>query len=1337
MATDSSYINRTLEAFRRNNTFDNAALPLKKINHLQKIIDHSHHRYQQRARSIPLLQFPEDLPITAGKNEIIRLIKDNQVVIITGETGSGKTTQIPKMCLAAGQGLRGMIGLTQPRRIAAITIAQRIAAELSEPLGKSIAYKIRFEEKTAAEPLIKVMTDGILLAETQNDSLLLAYDTIIIDEAHERSLNIDFLLGFLRPLLNQRKDLKLIVTSATIDTAKFSQAFHDAPVIEVSGRMFPVEVRYRPVDPIKEENGEASYIDEAIACVERLQEERRYDDILIFMPTEQDIREICERLAKRCSGLILPLYARLSGNQQRLVFEKADQQKIIVATNIAETSLTIPGIKYVIDSGLSRILEYNPRSQTTGLPVKPISRSSAEQRKGRCGRVQNGICIRLYAPDDYAERPLYTAPEIMRSNLAGVILRMLSLNLGAVHTFPFIDRPQPKSIRDGLEILRDLGALQKSDSAEDSESYRLTEIGRSMAQFPLDPRISRILIEAQKEGCVNEVAIIAAALSIQDPRERPYDKKDQAAAAHARFQHVESDFLSYLNIWNHYHDTLERLQTQNKLRKFCHEHFLSYKRMIEWQDIHNQIMGIIAGGKKTSPVKKRVKIEIDQELSDRLHKCILSGYLSHIAQKKEKNFYHAAKSRDVMIFPGSGLFNHGGSWIVAAEITQTSRLFARNVANIKSEWLEELGLDHCRYTYAAAHWEKSRGQVVADEKVSLFGLTIIEKRTVSYDRIDPHEAWQIFIREALITGEVSRKIPFLEHNLSLWQKAQTMEDKLRKRGLVADEETMARLYEQRLPVLSDIRSLLKLIKDKGSDEFLRFREEDLITDEPDMEELARYPDKIKIGDASFPCNYRFHPGKSDDGVTMKIPLGLISKAAEENVERFLPDLLQEKIVYLLKSLPKAMRQKLPAATQVADLFLGQETDVKKSLPRNLSLFVQNKFHLTIPQDAWNAEKLPPHLNMRFSVIDEKGEEVTTSRDLNFLRTELSDKVNINALNKIRHEWEKENITSWDFGTLPEKIPLTNQHGLIGYACQALQVIDDAIELRLFSDQKESEASHLRGVAALYSIHFADKLKQLKKNITFSGKEKTIAANIGNPKLLEQSIMNRVRKDLFYRAWRSKEEFLHHADSVNSRILQSGQKVLDSILPVLKAFHDTQELLHKLKAKSRTNNPLLNFLQETQAELHCLIPPDFPELYSFERIKELPRYLRSHALRMERGSLNLTSARKKMDEVLIYSQKLQQIVIDAKPSVIPAQKLSNDSSLSLRGGEGHRGNLVSYTYLRDCFAHCIHSQRQIKAEELFWMIEEYKVSLFAQELKTPYPVSPKKLDQLIKEIKETI
>lgn len=1335
MIADYYRIVRELKSIEDNNLKDERSA-FRKLNHLKRILDLSASRWRNRKQNSPAIKFSQKLPIIAKKREIIESVQNNQVTIITGETGSGKTTQIPKMCLAAGCGLRGMIGLTQPRRIAAISIAQRIASELGEECGQSVAYKIRFEEKSSAEPLIKVMTDGILLAETIKDRELLAYDTIIVDEAHERSLNIDFILGYLRTLLIKRKDLKIIITSATIDTEKFSEAFDNAPVIKVSGRMFPVDVRYRPVDPVKEEKGETTYIDEAVTCVETLQRERRYEDILIFMPTEQDIRETCGLLAKRCSGLVLPLYARLSGSQQRLIFAEADQQKIIVATNIAETSLTIPGIKYVIDAGLARILEYNPRSQTTGLPIKPISMSSAEQRKGRCGRVQNGICIRLYSQEEFSRKPLYTPPEIMRSNLAGVILRMLELNLGAVTSFPFIDKPHPKSIRDGLDILRDLGALTKDDSTEKTNLYKLTDTGRKMAEFPLDPRASRMMIEAQKENCVNEIAVIASALSIQDPRERPYEKADEASKAHAQFAHPESDFLTYLNIWNRYHGSMESLTSQSKQRKFCRDHFLSYKRMIEWRDIYHQILDIIDGKRKTSKTRKHQKIEINQDIADRIHRCILSGYLSNIARKKEKNFYIAAKSREVMIFPGSGLFNRAGQWIVAGEISLTSRVFARNVANINSEWLEKLGGDNCRYTYAAAHWEKSRGQVVALEKVTLFGLTIVESRPVAYEKINPEEAKSIFIREALVTGEVPRRIPFIEHNLSLYEHVKTMEEKLRRRGIVADEETIANLYEQRLPVLSDIRSLQILVKEKGSDDFLRFREEDLIVHEPDEEEISQYPDQIKIGDAAFSCRYNFEPGKNDDGVTVKVPLGFISKAATENIDRHLPSLLRKKTVHLLKLLPKSIRLKLPSPTQVAQSFMEEKSCRDKSLPQALSRLLLDKYKIKVSKDDWATQKLPDYLNIRYSVIDEKGKAIKESRDINQLQKELADTVNTSAMDKIRGDWEKEEITGWDFGDLPQQIPLKGTHGLIGYAYPALQLMDDSIHLRLFSDQKESAAHHLRGVAALYEIHFADKLKQLKKNVTLNAATKTIAVNIGNSKHLEQSIINRIKKDLFFKPWRKHEEFIAHADYLNAQILPYGQQVIMAIEPVLKAFDDTYTVIGNLMKKNKGNHPVLNFLKEIRTELQNLVPIDFPELYAFERMKALPRYCRALALRAERGSFNLAPAQKKMQEVAIYTGRLKQMLSDTNtslPSLDAGDRGMSDNDRS--NPQVQPSGLKEINRFKEDISVDCPEEKKTMLEEFFWMIEEYKVSLFAQELKTPYPVSPKKLKQLIEEIEK--
>ncbi|RPI77401.1 MAG: ATP-dependent RNA helicase HrpA, partial [Desulfobacteraceae bacterium] len=776
---------------------------------------------QNRSQDRPRLIFPEQLPITAKQSEIIQAIRENQVVIISGETGCGKSTQIPKMCLAADRGLDGKIGCTQPRRIAAITISQRIAEELGQELGQSVGYKIRFRDKTNPQAYIKIMTDGMLLAETQADPKLYEYDTLIIDEAHERSLNVDFLLGIIKTLLKSRPELKLIITSATLDTEKFSEAFAKAPVIKVGGRLFPVEVEYWPLDPEKEEAGELTYIDLAVKAVERLQNRPDRGDILIFMPTEQDILETCERLEGRQypGTFILPLYARLPASQQGRVYQ-VKGRKIVVATNVAETSLTIPGIKYVIDTGLARISQYLPRTRTTSLPISPISQSSANQRKGRCGRVQNGVCIRLYAEEDYLARPLFTMPEILRSNLAEVILRMIFLGLGAVAKFPFIDPPSPKSVKDGYDLLLELGAI-----AWTGQEHILTDQGRAMARMPLDPRISRMMLAAQKEGCVPETAVIAAALSIQDPRERPLEKAAQADQVHAPFRDPQSDFITLLNVWNHYHHTWLRLKTQNKMRRFCKDYFLSFNRMREWIYIHEQIMHILkeqhldAGQRKTR--------EITPALYAGVHRSILSGFLNNIALKKEKNLFQATKGREVTIFPGSGLFNKNADWIVAAEMVQTSRLFARTVAKIESVWLEELGAGLCKSSYTAPHWEKKRGEVRALEQVTLFGLVIVAGRSVSYGRIDPVESQRIFVQAALVEGQVNETLPFLKYNQELLAQVEKMEEKVRRRHLRADDATLAEFYRQRLAGILDLRSLKKLIKDRGVDEFLRMQEQDL------------------------------------------------------------------------------------------------------------------------------------------------------------------------------------------------------------------------------------------------------------------------------------------------------------------------------------------------------------------------------------------------------------------------------------------------------------------------------------------------------------------------------
>ncbi|MBW2739344.1 MAG: ATP-dependent RNA helicase HrpA, partial [Deltaproteobacteria bacterium] len=1013
-----------------------------------------------RKQNLPRLTYNPDLPIIDKKNEIIDLISKNQVLIISGETGSGKTTQIPKFCIAAGRGINGKIGCTQPRRIAATTVARRIAEEMGEELGKSVGYKIRFKDETGEDAFIKIMTDGILLAETRNDKYLNEYDTIIVDEAHERSLNIDFIIGILKTLLKKRKDLKVIITSATIDTEKFSKAFDNAPVIEVSGRMYPVDVQYFTMEQEAEGSDERTHVEMAALAVDKLQKKSPYGDIIVFMPTEQDIRETCEILQGRNykSVIVLPLYARLSSSEQSKVFSRLSGRKIIVATNIAETSITIPGIKYVIDTGLARISRYTPRSRTTSLPVVPISRSSADQRKGRCGRVENGICIRLYSEQDFLSRSLFTPPEILRANLAEVILRMIALKLGDIEDFPFIDRPAARSIRDGFDLLSELGAIKpvkKARKAKEGTAFFLTEKGGLMAKMPVDPRLSRMLIEANYEGCLNEIIVIASALSIQDPRERPVEKAQEADQAHALFRDPSSDFITLLNIWKRYHDVWQKEKSTNKMKKFCKKHYLSFKRIREWRDIHAQIFAILqesgfngqGSGSRDRGLGARVQGSVamgqgsgkannsEQEFYSKqyeaIHKCILSGFLSNIALKKEKNIFQAAKGKEVMIFPGSGLFNKAKAWIVAAEMVETSRLFARTAANIDSRWLEVLGKNQCKYIYLKPHWERNRGEVVAYEQVSLYGLIIVPERPVSYGRINPEQASEIFIRSALVEGDIREPLSFMEHNRKLIDEISSMENRLRKRDILISDEDIFDFYQKRLEGIYDIRTLKQHLKKRGTDGFLRMKKDDLLRYFPDEEELSLFPDKITLGTHQFKCNYSFEPGNQDDGVTIKVPSALAATVPAESIDWLVPGLYRDKITALIKGLRKDYRKQLVPVTNTVDIIAKEMPEESTSLIAALSKFIFRRFGVDIPASAWSEAQVPDHLKMRISITGPKDEVVCTGRDKSILSRSISSRAEQDKgdeFESAKKEREIINIKKWDFGDLPDTVTITGKHG---------------------------------------------------------------------------------------------------------------------------------------------------------------------------------------------------------------------------------------------------------------------------------------------------------------------
>jgi len=1290
----------------------------------------------RRKQNLPKLTYNPDLPIIDKKNEIIDLISKNQVLIISGETGSGKTTQIPKFCIAAGRGIDGKIGCTQPRRIAATTVARRIAEELGEELGKSVGYKIRFKDKTGEDAFIKIMTDGILLAETRNDKYLNEYDTIIVDEAHERSLNIDFILGILKTLLKKRKDLKVIITSATIDTEKFSKAFDNAPVIEVSGRMYPVDVQYFGMEQETEGSDERTHVEMAAFAVDKLQKKSPYGDIIVFMPTEQDIRETCEILEGRNykSAIILPLYARLSSSEQSKVFSRLAGRKIIVATNIAETSITIPGIKYVIDTGLARISRYTPRSRTTSLPVVPISRSSADQRKGRCGRVENGICIRLYPEQDFLSRTLFTPPEILRANLAEVILRMIALKLGNIEDFSFIDRPAARSIRDGFDLLLELGAIKpvkrakksKAEKSKEGDVFLLAEKGRLMAQMPVDPRLSRMLIKADQEGCLNEVVVIASALSIQDPRERPVEKTQEADQMHALFRDPLSDFITLLNIWKKYHDVRQKEKSTNRMKKFCKKHYLSFKRIREWRDIHAQISAVLQGSRardqgsgvggqgfgirgrgsgnkgQASGKANNSEQEFYSKQYEAIHKSILSGFLSNIAVKKEKNIFQAAKGKDVMIFPGSGLFNKAKTWIVAAEMVETSRLFARTVANIDSRWLEALGKNQCKYAYLKPHWERRRGEVVACEQVSLYGLIIVPERPISYGRINPGEASEIFIRSALVEGDIREPLPFMEHNRRLIDEISSMENRLRKRDILISDEDIFAFYHKKLEGIYDIRSLKQYLKKRGTDGFLRMKKDDLLRYFPDEEELSLFPDKITLGTHRFHCNYSFEPGSLDDGVTIKVPSALAATVSAESVEWLVPGLYSEKIAALIRSLPKDYRKQLVPVANTVDIIVNEMPEESTSLIAALSKFILRRFRVDIPPLIWSEAQLPDHLKMRISITGPKGEVISSGRDKTILSRNISgmaDEDKIDEFECAKKEREIINITKWDFGDLPDTITLTGKHSTKWVVYPGLELENKSIKLRLFRKRDKAIRSHEKGVAALFSIYFSKNLKFLKKSLILPKDKKKIANYFGGARIFEQRLYDSTINKLFSRNIRAEDEFYSYAGSIEPNILKKGQELINKILPVLEVYHETRLAICNLENAGKPGNNTAQFFNGLRNELSRLVPERFMDLYNNERLTHIARYIKAIGIRAQRASVNFEKDELKAKKLKIYINGLNEML----------KKLSSFVS----------------------------EEKKQAIEEYFWLIEEYKVSIFAQELKTAFPVSEKKLDKKLKEIERMV
>ncbi|MEN8199285.1 MAG: ATP-dependent RNA helicase HrpA, partial [Thermodesulfobacteriota bacterium] len=1013
------------------------------------------------------LNYPPELPIVSYRDTFLELLQEHQVIVVSGETGSGKTTQLPKFCLESFPDSERVIGCTQPRRVAATSVSARVATELG---GRKdlVGYKIRFHDKTSKSTRIKFMTDGVLLAETRQDPLLKRYGVIIIDEAHERSLNIDFLLGYLKRILPRRPDLKLIITSATIDTKIFADHFDGAPILSVEGRSYPVELRYREGEST--EDDDTSHVEQCVESVLELHRLEPPEDTLIFLPTEKDIRECCTLLEKKTKEcLVLPMFGRLQAADQKRIFQTASKTKIVVATNVAETSITVPGIRYVIDSGLARISQYNVRARTTSLPITRISRASADQRKGRCGRVGPGICIRLYSEEDYLAREQYTLPEIRRSNLADVILQMTSMQLGSPVDFPFVEPPHPSAIRDGYNLLKELGAL-----TDDNE---LSTIGRLMARLPIDPPISRILIAARENNCVREIKIIAPALAIQDPRVRPAEREKEADAAHQKFAHEQSDFLSLLNIWELFHKTREKGLSWGRLKKFCKSNYLSFQRMREWIDLHDQLSRLLEREKGFSDNGEAASYAA-------VHKSLCLGFLRNIGMKKEgeKKLYQGAGGKEFMVFPGSHQFHKSGKWIIGASFLETNRLYALTVANIDEKWLIESADHLCRRSWSNPRFLKKSGQVVADEKITLFGLVLAADRLVNFGRTSPknrEEARQIFIQQGLIENQLQGDYPFLRKNSGLLQKWQETEERLRKRDLLVDDTSLYLFYDRRLPAgVYDRFTLNRFLKKKKEYTQLLMQEEDVLNRSPEERELQDFPRQLTIGSRRLRLQYNLSPGEEDDGVTVRIPLDDVASFSQGHFEWLVPGLLREKVTFLLKGLPKRIRKHLIPLNNTVDMLLDDCVQQRSSLYQALESSILKMFRLQVKRSDW-PDQLPTHLRMRYLLYDANGREAATGRDLHRLTATLATLPRQKAApgkktaQKLAR-WQDKLYSDWDFEGLERCIPIyTKGREVAGYLYPALQVARDRGGVTLSFESEREQASELnrRGVLFLYQLHF--------------------------------------------------------------------------------------------------------------------------------------------------------------------------------------------------------------------------------------------------------------------------
>ncbi len=1243
--------------------------------------------------SLPLtIRYPEELPIAAHREEIFRLLEANQVVVLAGETGSGKTTQIPKMCLDAGFAERGKIACTQPRRVAALSISRRIAEELGVVWGEEVGAKIRFTDRTRRDTLVKVMTDGMLLTEIQSDPDLRAYSVIIVDEAHERSLNIDFLLGYLKLLLKRRRDLKVIITSATIDTKAFSAAFGNAPILEVSGRVYPVETRYVPVDELLEESGEMTYIDAVGRSIRMILDWNIPGDILVFLPGEKDIREVRDILeGKGFSRLeVLPLFGRLTASEQERIFRSSRQRKVILATNIAETSITIPGIRFVVDSGLARISRYSAHTHTRRLPIEKISRSSANQRKGRAGRMSDGVCLRLYSEEDFRARDAYSTPEILRCNLADVILRMIAFRIGDIRTFPFLDPPTERAIRSGFELLVQLGALDAANN--------LTPLGRKLAHLPVDPTVARMLLEASREGCLREVLVIAAGLSIQDPRERPMDLAREADEMHRRFRHPDSDFLTLLNIWNTYHDEMERL-SQNQLRKFCKSHFLSYLRMREWRDIHTQL---------TRSLKELKSFRENPEPAeyDQIHRALLSGLLSGVAHLEEGNLYRATRNRKVMIFPGSGLFRKGErkkgpkkgkapvgpktggpKWILAGEFMETTRLYARTVARIEPAWILKAAEHVLTRRHTDPVYDEKGERVLVRERMLLYGLEI-GARKIPFVRIDPGAATEIFIREALVEGRLRTRAAFHEANRELLETIMEQQTRLRVGSEWALEERMYRFYADRLENVGSYADLRGFLRDRhgGRDTVLHMAETDLLGDAEGSLAGDQFPDAADLQGIHLDLEYAYRPGDEEDGATLKVPVEAFESVDPERIDWVVPGYIRQRIEYLLRGLPKTVRKQLFPLADLAQELALKVSPEKGALLDQLSRLIEEQRGIRIQPRDWPREAVPDHLQPRIEVVDRRSQTIAAGRDWEkvrqqygeavrsgFSKGEGRERLDIWKAACARHEREK--LRPGDLPALPRELHLGDLAGLPVKAWPGLKKDSAGVHLRLFTDPETAVAETRKGFPALCGEALGRDLGWLERDL---GKELKRVA-LGFAFLMDSGTLSGDAFDLLRRDLLACPDPLRLEPSAMEAAVGRAREKMRGLAP---RFVDLLEDI--LKERDRVLQSA-GRVRAWQLELQALVHRRFLRELELANLYQYPRYLKALSLRIERARRDPAKDAQKAEKLMEFVLRFQ------KEKAPPALK-----------------------------------------RRLRWLLEEYKVQVFAQELGTPVKVSPRVIEKAFEE-----